>query len=260
MHTRMFMQSVRLFCVFATLWTPPIYADTGVPDAKPPDLVGAWYLRIRTATDARIAIIGNTHIKATTHLLTSIREEEGQLMQKQQTCIVDTRPSRSITRTVLPKAFIDHLPVKSYPIQITQTSPGTWSYDADLQQQYVGYDGTVAKGRMPQKSNDPAVFDWDEDGKPGASVLIDIPIFGKIRVYMLQTNHTVLKGTVTGADRIEGTTQQLLLKQRTIGADNRLLAANPTLSIGEGHDKFEMVRIPPESTCADIARLAKGTF
>lgn len=260
MRTKMFMQSSRLFCVCAALWTSSVHADTGVPDSKPPNLVGDWYLRIRTATDARIAIIGNTHIKATTHLLTSIREENGQLMQKQKTCIVDTRPSRSITRTVLPQAFIDHLPVKSYPIEIKQTSSDTWSYDADLRQQYVGYDGAAADGKIPQKSSDPAVFDWDEDGKPGASVLVDIPIFGKIRVYMVQTNHTVLTGTVKSADRIEGTTRQLLLKQRTIGADNRLLAANPTLSIGEGHDKFEMVRIPSASSCADIARLAKGTF
>ena len=252
--------SLLSLCLWVSTWTSTAYADIGAPAVERPDLIGTWYLRIRTATDARIPIIGNTHIKSTTHLLTSIYDDEGQLMQKQKTCIVDTRPSRSITRTTLPQAFIDHLPVKSYPIEIKGDSPNGWQYSADLRQQYVGYDGSIAKGKIPEKSNDAAVFDWDEDGKPGASVMIHIPIFGKVRIYMVQTNHTVLKGTIIDEKRIEGKTHLLLLQQRTIGADNRLLAANPALSIGTGHDKFEMVRIPSGADCTEIARLAAGTF
>lgn len=236
-----------------SLWSPSAAAEI-------PDLTGSWYLTIRTATNAKVPIIGNTNIKSTTHLLVSIDESEGVLSQTQQTCVVDNRPSRSITRTVLPKAFIEHLPIKTYPISVTEQPDGTVAYYADLVQQYVGYDGAKANGVIPQRAKDPAVFDWDEDGKPGASVLIDIPIIGHVRIYMVQTNHTVLTGTVQSSDRIEGRTKQLLLQQRTIGADNRLLAANPKLTVADGHNHFELSRIEMGSTCTDIARLAKGRF
>ena len=235
------------------VWNVPANAD-------PIDISGTWYLRIRTATDAKVPIIGNTHIRSTTHLLATIERTESGYQQTQKTCVVDTRPDRSITRTVLPKAFVDHLPVKTYPIVLEPKPDGTASYSADLIQQYVGYDGEKANGTIPERSDDPAVFDWDEDGKPGASVLIDIPIIGHVRIYMVQTNHTFLEGTVRNSDRIEGITQQRLLKQRTIGADNRLLAANPKLSVGQGHNQFELMRISRGATCADVARLAKGTF
>ena len=235
------------------VWSAPALAN-------PIDLSGTWYLRIRTATNAKVPIIGSTYIRSTTHLLTTIEATDTGFNQTQKTCVVDNRPDRSITRTVLPKAFIDHLPVKTYPIELSPNADGTMAYRADLIQQYVGYDGVKANGTIPSRAKDPAVFDWDEDGKPGASVLVDIPIIGHVRIYMVQTNHTVLTGTVKNADRIEGKTNQLLLQQRTIGADNRLLAANPKLSVGEGHDRFEMVRTKPGSTCADIKRLAEGTF
>jgi len=229
-------------------------------DTAQPELAGTWYLRIRTATDARVPIIGNTHIRSTTHLLVSITDADGVLNQTQKTCIVDSRPSRSITRTVLPKAFVDHLPVKTYPVSVSESEDGSWTYNADLHQQYVGYDGVKAGGVIPDNAKDPSVFDWDEDGKPGASILIDLPLFGHIRIYMVQTNHTLLNGQLVNDNRIEGRSKQLVLDQRTIGADNRLLATSPKLSVGKGHDRFEMMRIEDGATCTNIQQLADGTF
>ena len=225
-----------------------------------PDLSGTWYLRIRTATNVRVPIIGSTYIRSTTHLLATTQSTPTGLEQTQQTCSVDNRPSRSITRTVLPEAFIAHLPIKTYPVQLTQKADGTIGYSADLQQQYVGYDGAIANGTIPESKKDPAITDWDEDGFPGASVLVDIPLLGHIRIYMIQTNHTFLRGAVISSDQVEGTTHQRVLEQRTIGASNRLFAATPKLTIGTGHNNFEMTRIPEGSTCKDIKRLSEGTF
>ncbi len=238
----------------------PASASEDLLVPNPTELSGTWYLRIRTATDARIPIIGTTHIRSTTHLLATIQDTPSGLTQTQQTCSVDNRPSRSITRTVLPEAFIAHLPIKTYPVQLTTKPDGTIDYSADLKQQYVGYDGAKANGTIPDSRKHPAVFDWDEDGFPGASVLIDIPLFGHIRIYLVQTNHTFLQGVVVSTDRVEGTTHQRLLNQRTIGADNRLFAANPKLTVGTGHDHFEMMRIEEGATCKDIVRLAEGSF
>ena len=108
------------------------------------DISGTWHLLMRTATDARVPIIGTTHIKTTTHLLIKIAAKDGEILQSQKTCIVDSRPSRNLTRTILPEAFIEHLTQKTYPIQVEQKADGGWSYYADLKQQYVGYHGHLS--------------------------------------------------------------------------------------------------------------------
>ena len=237
-----------------------ISADVEEPNEQQPNIDGTWYLRMRTSTDARVPIIGTTNIKTTTHMLIQIDTREGRLFQSQKTCVVDTRPSRKIARTVLPKAFIDHLPEKTYPITLKPDGHGGWDYRADLKQQYVGYRGALAKDGIPQKADHPAVFDWDEDGKPGASVLVAIPIIGNTRIYMVQTNHTFLNGALDADGVIRGKAHQRILQQRTIGADNRLLAASPNVSVSAGHDAFELMRRPAETTCVEIAEEAKTSF
>lgn len=229
-------------------------------ESPEPALVGTWHLRMRTATEASIPIIGTTRINTTTHLLVHIKENEsGALQQTQKTCVVDSIPDRSLTRTVLPPSFIENLPVKTYPINVVQKGDGSWSYDADLRQQHVGYKGALAPSGIPQNKEHPAVFDWDGDGHPGATVLVDIPLFGDVAIYILQTNHTLLSGSVKNDDLIEGHTKMLLLGQRTIGASNRLLAANPTLNIGKGHTAFELMKIQDDAKCRDIERMSKAT-
>ena len=225
-----------------------------------PDISGTWHLLMRTATDAKVPIIGTTHIRTTTHLLIKIASRDGEILQSQKTCIVDSRPSRNLTRTILPDAFIEHLTQKTYPIQVEQKDDGTWSYYADLKQQYVGYHGHLSPDDIPRDKKHAAIFDWDEDGKPGASVLVDIPIFGHIRIYMVQTNHTVLSGTVDDDGVVRGRGRQLLLLQRTIGADNRLLATSPKLSVSTGHDVFEMTRLPDGASCTEVKTGAAGRF
>ncbi len=239
-----------------------VAADASEPvvERAPPDISGTWHLLMRTATDARVPIIGTTQIKTTTHLLIKIAYKDGEILQSQKTCIVDSRPSRNLTRTILPEAFIEHLTQKTYPIQVEQKADGGWSYYADLKQQYVGYHGHLSPDDIPRDKKHPAIFDWDEDGKPGASVLVDVPIIGHIRIYMVQTNHTILSGQVDDDGIIRGRGQQRLLLQRTIGADNRLLATSPKLSVSTGHDAFEMTRLPDGASCADVKAGATGRF
>jgi hypothetical protein len=238
--------------------TPTDVVEEG--NEQQPSIDGTWYLRMRTSTDARVPIIGTTNIKTTTHMLIKIDTREEGLFQSQKTCVVDTRPSRKIAQTTLPKAFIDHLPEKTYPITLKSNGRGGWDYRADLKQQYVGYRGALAKDGIPKKADHPAVYDWDEDGKPGASVLVTIPIIGNTRIYMVQTNHTFLNGALDEDGVIRGTAHQRILQQRTIGADNRLLAASPNVSISPGHDAFELMRRPSGTTCAEIETEAKTSF
>ena len=48
-------------CTLMALNPMAAQAMDEVEEFTQPDLTGTWYLRIRTATDARVPIIGNTH-------------------------------------------------------------------------------------------------------------------------------------------------------------------------------------------------------
>jgi len=225
---------------------------------KPEALAGTWHLRMETASDARFGFLGKIHIQTTTHLLVAISQGPVGLTQTQQICAISSVPSSNISRTILPTAFISHLPKKTYTITVANQGENTWHYTADLGQTFVGYDGTKAPNAIPSKAGHPAVFDWDRDGKPGATVIVDIPILGEVRIYLVQTNHMQLSGSVQSPDHISGKAIQILMDQRTIGADNFLLSGSPNLTVGAGHDGFDLGRIKAGADCTDIVALAKS--
>jgi hypothetical protein len=220
-------------------------------EATPPDLTGTFHLRMRTATQAKVPVIGTTIVNTTSDLLATVTYKDGAYVQTHRTCKVNAVPTRGIARTVLPPTFINALPMKTYQLQLTQDSKG-WRFDADLKPQSIGYHPSQSGGVMPKDKHHAAIFDWDGDGKPGASVMVDIPVIGEFRIYMVQFSHARLTGRVESRDRVTGKTVMMSLDQQTIGADNRLFASSPSIAPAPGHRAFEMERMPDGSSCADL--------
>ena len=242
-----------MFCMrlvlplIAGLWSSAATAQ----DASHPDLTGTFRLTMRTATEAKVPVIGTTIVKTTSKLLATVTWTGGQYVQTHRTCTVDAIPSRGIAKTVLPPTFIAALPVKTYPLRLSQDAQG-WAFDADLMPQSVGYHPDQNGGVMPKDKDNPAIYDWDEDGKPGASVMVDIPVIGQFRIYMVQFSHARLTGRVQSADLVTGKTVMMALDQKTIGADNVLFSSSPSVAPAQGHWAFEMERIADGSTCSDL--------
>jgi hypothetical protein len=229
------------------IWSTTALAE----EATPPDLRGTFHLRMRTATDAKIPVIGTTRVNTTSDMLATIRLQDGRLVQSHQTCFVNAIPTRGIARTILPPAFIRALPIKTYTLVLTQDAEG-WRYDADLLPQWVGYHPVLPEAAMPTDPKHPAIYDWDGDGKPGASVLLDIPVFGEFRIYMVQRSHARLTGRIENENKVTGQAIMMELSQRTIGADNVLFRTSPHIAPAPGPRAFELTRVPQGSTCADL--------
>jgi len=206
---------------------------------------------MRTATKASVPVIGSTLIQTTTDLLATLKRVNGALVQTHQTCSVHPVASRALVQTILPDAFIRALGSKTYPVTLTEQD-GYWRFDADLGPQHIGFHGNLSGGAMPRNKHHPAIYDWDGDGKPGASVWLDVPIIGHVRIYMVQLAHSRLSGWVESVDRVSGEAEMMQIDQKTIGADNRLFAGSPSIAVGEGHKAFEMERLPEGSTCAEV--------
>lgn len=232
-----------LMALWSTL--PTAHAST------PPDLSGTFHLRMRTATDADVPVIGTTRVNTVSDMLATIERKGDAFVQTHITCFVNAIPTRGFARTVLPPTFIKALPVKTYTLALTQDDSG-WRYDADLQPQSVGYHMDQTGGPMPTKSDHPAIYDWDGDGKPGASVMVDIPLFGEFRIFMVQWSHARLTGRIQSADEVTGKAIMMGLNQRTIGADNVLFRTSPKIRPAPEPKNFELTRVPAGSTCADL--------
>ena len=219
--------------------------------ADPPDISGTFHLLLKTATDADVPVIGTTRVNTSSDLLATIVRKNGQYIQSHKTCTVNAVPTRGFGKTLLPQRFVDTLPVKTYPLVLTQ-SPDGWSFDADLQPQSVGYHPEKSGGVMPTTEDHPAIYDWDSDGKPGASIIVQVPLFGEFRIYMLQYSHARLSGTVLSPDKITGEAIMMKLGQKTIGADHFVFKTSAKIRPAPQPQPFVMTRVPDGSTCADL--------
>jgi hypothetical protein len=222
--------------------------------AEPPDLTGTWRLDLEVQTQATMPVFGGTTV--TTHqimLATVTRGADGRQVQTHDTCDMYATASRAITEPALPRAFVDAIPDKSYPLEFTATADG-WRVDMDFKPLHIGYDPGPSAGALPQEIGDPGVIDWDHDGHPGATIRLAVPLFGDVAVYQVQRTHARIRGTILSADRIDGKVRLDEFVQRTIGASNRLFAQNPTLEALAEKSWFRQERVPTGTTCAALGR------
>ncbi len=202
--------------------------------AMPPPS-GLYLLDTEIVTESRVPIFGRNLVNTQTTALVQIAEEEEGLQARQQTCrVVIEDASRATTR--IPEAFIRALE----PIVYSVTVDGLgFQFEGELQR--VGLvDGEIQ--------------DTDRDGRPGATIWLDVPLFGQIDVYVTQETASVLRGTydgVVGTGVVDVTT----IRQQTLGASHPLFRISPRLSPVPGRSRFRIERIQEDTTCSDLAEL-----
>jgi hypothetical protein len=109
---------------------------------------------------------------------------------------------------------------------------------------------------VPTEPTDPAVFDWDDDGAPGATVTVRAPLFGEVDVYVVQRSRGLLDGGVVVRDgvatAVEGAFVLADFAQHTIGASNRLFHTTPRATFVPEESRLWMTRVPEGTTCAAL--------
>jgi len=202
-------------------------------------------------SNATIPVLGTTEVKSRTIFLSKVSGARAHPDIETVACHIHAEPSRAIGRTVIPRSFIEALPRKRFPAELTWS--GThWDFHGDMRPQYIGYDPKIATESLPQHRDDPGITDLEGDGHPGGTIHLDVPLFGLIEMYMVQRTHTILDGTWTGADIWEGKATVRAFSQRTIGASNRLFVANADVTLDHENSRFRWARVPAETTCAGL--------
>ncbi len=217
----------------------------------PPDIRGTWRFDLRIHSNARVPVLGTTHVTALTTFLAEVSGSPEQPQVHAVACHLHAEPDRALARTIIPESFVAAIPERRFPATLTPTADG-WSFHADMAPQYLGYNPKIAGEKPPHDSDSAGVEDLEGDGHPGGTIHLDAPILGLVDLYVVQRAHTVLKGYWQSPDVIEGKADVLAFGQRTIGASNPLFLANADITVAGSLSSFRWTRVSPGTTCAQL--------
>ncbi len=181
---------------------------------------GRYGAELWVASATKTPIIGEVRGQSVSWLLVEVTDRDGQLWQEHITCAIELLDAAGQTRAALAPGFISAIPVRSYPVQITD------GYRADFGLEHIGYDPAWP---LPERGDAPGVLDWDSDGHPGATVLLEIPLLGVAEIYIAQRARMTLTGEILPSGEVRGALQLPLLEQRTLGASVGLLDRSPPI-------------------------------
>jgi hypothetical protein len=150
-----------------------------------------------------------------------------------QVCTVAVRDNTPLARTHIPDAFVASLPVTVAAAEVQSDT-----LRVDLGVATIGWDPSVVS-TMPQAAQSPGVVDHEDDGRPGATVMLHIRGVGEFGIEVAQTSRAILTGTriPTGW---AGTVQTRQLEQSVFGADHRMLRKTPELRPRDRDSHFEL--------------------
>jgi len=208
-------------------------------DARAP-AAGHYALEVRLTSSTKAPFVGWVQAVTSSASLVQLTEEaDGTLVATQTACDVQI-DGGAPARTEVPPSFVANLPVQRYPLELSAAADGGVSLDADPGPSWVG------------QGPDGALLDHENDGHPGATVWVQIPVFGRVEVYVKQHAHTRLHGA-WAHDHAEGRVEVVAMQQQTLGASHKLLASDrPTRVVDEG----SFVLLPVTEPTCEAARRA----
>ncbi len=221
---------------------------SGPASYAPDDPTGAWRMEVVVTTRVDIPVLGEIRSRTYNRLRVDVFRGPDGWMQRHRLCEARIVVPEHYGKTTLPPAFIEAMPSPVYRIELRDDG----SYEADPGPVAVGFrdDG----GAMPETVRDPRVLDWDRDGLPGATILVDVPLLGHAVLQVVQRGHMRYRGARTGPDSFAGTAQTLRMEQRTLASSHPLLGRSLASEPVDGESSFVMTRLPPDAAegCAAL--------
>lgn len=221
--------------------------DAGAVGAADGDGSGTWAML--TITLAQVQGLGGAQ-EARSTFLQQMTQDGTELVGTEVMCSLEIDSLDGYTTTRVTPAFIASLPPEARTGRIVPDGSGGYDYQAD--EIYITRGVTLddeANDPLPTDPDDPRIGDWDEDGHPGLTLLINGLLSGT--AYVIQRDHTQSDGKQIDANRIEGLI--------TWGAEQVYLGSDPpaiaTLAPETFPDPdptkhtFQLVRIPDGEGC-----------
>jgi hypothetical protein len=215
--------------------------------------LGTYRLEMIMATVSRLPFFGSSKSASKSVSLLEIRKAETGLVQSHQVCDFRVLEDSAMVKMVFPDKFVAALTKHTYPIQLEKDTQG-WRYRADLGMERIGYRTDSGDGKLPTKIDDPAVYDWDGDGHPGATVRLSVPLLPDGELYVVQRGQSVLSGRVVTPGRIDGEIEVRTFEHRVLGARPSFLNRSPEIEPDSKGSRFSIGPVPTSTTCESLRK------
>src|SRR6185295_4670782 len=156
---------------------------------------GFYRLEMIMASITRVPVFGTSKSASKSVSLVEIKRDGAALIQTHKACDFRVLDDSKFIKMIFPDKFVAALARHTYPLQLDKDAQG-WRYRADLGVERIGYKSSGNETALPTKIDDPAVYDWDGDGKPAATLKISIPLLPDGEFYVVQRGHSILNGRV----------------------------------------------------------------
>jgi hypothetical protein len=213
--------------------------------------LGTYRLEMIMATMSRLPFFGSSKSASKSVSLLEIRKAEKGLVQSHQVCDFRVLEDSAMVKMVFPDKFVAALAKHAYPIQLERDAQG-WRYRADLGMERIGYRADSGDGKLPTKIDDPAVYDWDGDGHPGATLRLSVPLLPDGELYVVQHGQSVLNGRVITPGRIDGDIEVRSFAHRVLGAKPSFLNRSPEIEPDPKRSRFSLSPVPAGTTCESL--------
>jgi hypothetical protein len=216
---------------------------------------GTYRLEMIMASTTKIPFFGTSKSASKSISLVEIRHDGNGLIQNHRVCDFRVLEDSRMIKMIFPEKFIAALGTHTYPIQLEKDAQG-WRYRADLGVERIGYRNSGTEDNLPSKIDDPAVFDWDGDGHPGATLKISVPLLPDGELYVVQRGQSILSGRLVQPGRIEGNIDVRNFEQRVLDAWPRFLAKSPEIAPDPKESRFTLTAIAAGTTCTALMATA----
>ncbi len=233
-----------------------LYARVTAAQEEAPLSPGAYKLEMIMASTTRVPFFGSSKSASKSVSLVEIHRDGNSLSQSHKVCDFRVLEDSKLIKMIFPEKFVAALANHSYPIQLEKGAQG-WHYRADLGIERIGYRNSGAEDKLPAKVDDPAVFDWDGDGHPGATLKISVPLLPDGELYVVQRGQSILTGRLVQPGRIEGHIDVRTFDQRVIDAWPSFLATSPEIVPDPKESRFILTAIPAGTSCATLRAAAQ---
>lgn len=244
-------QSVLLLLTAITLSSQPLWAQE-----EPALPAGNYKLEMILASTTKVPFFGSSKSASKSISLVEIKHDGNRFIQSHKVCDFRVLEDSKFIKMIFPEKFITALANHSYAIQIEKEGQN-WRYRADLGVERIGYRPVSDDAKLPEKIDDPAVFDWDSDGLPAATLKISIPLLPDGELYVVQRGRSILNGRIVQPGKVEGNIDVQSFAQRVLGAKPGFLNASPEITPDPKESRFVMSPVPNGSSCETLRNSAK---
>ncbi len=211
-------------------------ADSGPASELVPD--GTWVMWHETSTCVKVLSI---HLESVTQtlLLVKLQSSPGGVVQhSSRDCLIEQTPIVGVSTTI-PLAVVESIPPQNYVAVLSGSQPGaTYSTQRNVELWAMNLTDPEFE-ELPKDASDPRVYDQDNDGNPGATLILGA---NQCSMYVVQRAIAQWNGKVESGTRIAGMGNNLTT-QIVLGATGGFCASQYDTRNPPDTARFVMQRV-----------------